>query len=81
MTIALIDALVDYLERFSNDGLDPFLNEWKEKDILFNQVVTLTSGEKKYKGICTGINEQGHLLLQHADNVIHAYSSGDTSLT
>jgi BirA family biotin operon repressor/biotin-[acetyl-CoA-carboxylase] ligase len=64
---ALINCLVDYLERFAEFGLTDFMDEWKQKDYLF--------GKPYSTGLGAGINEQGNLLLRTADNTIKAYSS------
>lgn len=76
----LIDYLIDYLERFSAQGLIAFLDEWKKRDYLFNKKIAVISGKKKLKGICVGISDQGHLLLKTTNNNIQAISSGDATL-
>lgn len=77
---SLINALIDYLEKFEQSGLSIFLNEWKEKDCLFGQTVSVMSGQQKMNGIGIGINDQGHFKLEMQDKIIKAFSSGDTSL-
>lgn len=76
----LIDNLIDYLERFSSNGLLSFLAEWEKRDCLFKKNITIVSGAKKQKGICSGINNQGHLLLKTRSSKVQAFSSGDTTL-
>lgn len=76
----LINTLMDYLEKFVTYGLCAFLKEWQSKDLLLNQTVSLISSQGIHTGVCMGINPQGHLLLKHSDNLIHAYSSGDVTL-
>lgn len=76
----LIMCLMNYLRRFSCDGLSCFLDEWKERDVLLGRMVALSSGGREHKGMCVGINAQGHLLLESSDGPVRAYSSGDTTL-
>lgn len=80
LSATLINTLMGHLDRFATNGLGAFLKEWQAKDILLNQTVSLMSSNSIYKGVCIGINEQGHLLLKHSDNQIRVYSSGDTTL-
>ena len=80
LCVALIDVLMDYLERFSSHGLLAFTEEWKSRDGLFGRVVSVISGSKKHEGICVGINTQGHLLLKTSEKIIQACTSGDSTL-
>lgn len=78
---ALINHLIDYLERFCRDGLAGFVEEWKNKDALFGKSTAILIGNNKHQGICAGINEQGHLLLKMQDDTIKAFASGDATVT
>ncbi len=77
---ALINHLMDYLERFTHDGLIGFVEEWQNKDALFGKSTTISAGNTQHQGICAGINEQGHLLLKMQDETIKAFASGDATL-
>ena len=77
---ALIDILIDYIERFSQQGLDAFIDEWQERDSLLGNPVKVASGRQNYSGIGFGINQQGHFLLKMPDNTVKAFASGDTSI-
>jgi BirA family biotin operon repressor/biotin-[acetyl-CoA-carboxylase] ligase len=76
----LIRQLLLYLERFSSFGLAAFIEEWRQRDVLYQQPVTLISGNQEYSGIGHGIDAQGHLLLKMVDGSIQSFSSGDTTL-
>ncbi|MCD6045091.1 MAG: birA [Gammaproteobacteria bacterium] len=76
----LILQLLLYLERFSSRGLATFLEEWQQRDVLYQQPVTVISGNQEYSGIGHGIDAQGHLLLKMADGSVQSFSSGDTTL-
>ncbi len=77
---ALIDSLIDYLERFSVNDLSVFIDEWQHRDYLANTEISLVKDNKKITGKCLGINENGHLMIKTADKKILAFSSGDTKL-
>lgn len=77
---ALIHVLIDYIERFSQQGLNAFIDEWQERDSLLGSPVKVASGRQNYSGIGFGINQQGHFLLKMPDNTVKAFASGDTSI-
>lgn len=77
---ALIDTLIDYLERFSSGSWLKFVEEWKKRDSLVNTTIAVLTGDKKLKGICLGVNDRGHLLLKTEDQGILTVSSGDTTV-
>lgn len=77
---ALIDSLIDYLEKFSQKGLNAFSAEWKKRDCLANTIISIQSGSQQLQGKCLGINEQGYLLLESSNKAIVAVSSGDATL-
>jgi BirA family transcriptional regulator, biotin operon repressor / biotin---[acetyl-CoA-carboxylase] ligase len=76
----LITYLISYLQRFNEQGLSDFLDEWNKRDSLLNQLVHLTSNNEVISGTGAGINEQGHLMLTLPGNIKKAFASGDTSL-
>ena len=77
---ALINHLLNYLDRFFQAGLMNLMDEWQKKDCLFGEPLEVVSRNAHYTGIGVGINTQGHLLLRMEDNTVRACSSGDTTL-
>lgn len=77
---AIINTLVQAMERFEAEGFSSFVDEWKAKDALFNQDIELTSDHKCFEGKALGVNENGQLILQLPDQTYHCFSSGNTSL-
>lgn len=76
----LIEQLLTYLSLFCTQGLGYFIEEWKQRDRLFNQPVNLCCAETVYTGTGAGINPQGHFLLSMPDQTLRAFSSGDTKI-
>lgn len=76
----MIHYLTEDLTRFLSHGLDDFLSEWQQYDVLYGKSITITSGEQQHTGIMHGINAQGQLLLKQADGQITTHSAGETSL-
>jgi BirA family biotin operon repressor/biotin-[acetyl-CoA-carboxylase] ligase len=76
----IIDTLIDYLERFSSNGLASFQQEWKKRDCLSKKMISVIFRNKKQQGICLGINNQGHLKIKAKTGDTLTLSSGDTTL-
>lgn len=77
MIAAIINELVPRLERFYKVGIEGFIQEWKQYDILQGKPVTVTNPQhQKLEGVGCGINEQGAIVISH-DGVNKAYYSGD----
>ncbi|MFT5544288.1 MAG: BirA family biotin operon repressor/biotin-[acetyl-CoA-carboxylase] ligase [Arenicella sp.] len=62
----LISTLTKMLVEFESRGLAPFMAEWKDADLFYNEYVYLESGSNRIHGISKGINESGALLLENA---------------
>jgi BirA family biotin operon repressor/biotin-[acetyl-CoA-carboxylase] ligase len=77
---ALIDILLDDLNRFKCESFFCFMNEWNKRDVLFGHSIQLLSNEKVYTGIEKGVSQQGHLLLQLPSGELKTFASGETSL-
>lgn len=65
----IIISLTAMLKEFELVGLVPFLAEWKEADLFYNEHVYLESGADRIHGISKGINENGALLLEKAGKI------------
>lgn len=65
----IIVTLTTMLKEFEIRGLAPFLSEWKEADLFYNEYVYLESGNNRIHGLSKGINEGGALLLENAGKV------------
>jgi BirA family transcriptional regulator, biotin operon repressor / biotin---[acetyl-CoA-carboxylase] ligase len=77
---ALIDSLVEYIDKFSIMGMSAFMKEWKSRDYLMGSGIAIASGDKKTIGTCAGVNKQGNLLLKNKLGDVLVFSSGDASL-
>jgi BirA family biotin operon repressor/biotin-[acetyl-CoA-carboxylase] ligase len=65
----IIATLKTMLRQFEVEGLAPFLSEWKDADLFYNEYVYLESGSNRIHGLSKGINEGGALLLENAGKV------------
>ncbi len=76
----IIDTVIDYLEKFSSQGLEVFQSEWQQRDCLTNSHISLVSGKKIITGLYLGINKYGHLQVKNEAGQMLAFSSGDASI-
>jgi BirA family biotin operon repressor/biotin-[acetyl-CoA-carboxylase] ligase len=70
--------LVDAVCRFEREGLAPFLDAYRQRDLLFGQAVS-TSLDSVPEGIAEGIDAHGALLLRDGEH-LHALVSGEVSV-
>src|SRR6185312_12581823 len=76
----MIQQLQNYIKQFTVNGLNYFLEEWRQYDALLQKRIHLEHGHQTIAGVVCGINSQGNLVLHQDDGTIAAYSSGDTSI-
>lgn len=77
----IITNINAYFTKFTQVGLQHFINKWSRYDYLFNKEVIIQSHNTKtpVSGIAKGINEYGELLIMDA-GVIKAVNSGEATL-
>ncbi len=62
----LINSCLSTLLAYPNTGLKPFLDDWNFFDLSYGKLVTLYNDNKTpIKGIATGINEDGAILINN----------------
>ncbi|WP_049035986.1 biotin--[acetyl-CoA-carboxylase] ligase [Burkholderia cenocepacia] len=77
---ASLNALTPALAQFGTDGLAPFLPRWHALHAYAGrEVVLLEQGVERARGIATGIDSTGQLLLDTPDGV-QTIAAGDVSL-
>ncbi len=63
LAVLLLQELITDLEVFSDQGFAPFKQSWHQMDALRDRDVTVTTANKTLRGIASGIDEKGSLLL------------------
>lgn len=79
LIIALVDSLNEYLHKFSEQGLTPFISEWNKVDAFYQQPVKILLERETVLGVVQGITEQGELIVQTEKGIRH-FHSGEISL-
>jgi BirA family biotin operon repressor/biotin-[acetyl-CoA-carboxylase] ligase len=75
----LLENLVETLERFGREGLQPLISAWQSYDLYQDKAVSLRMGDKLIQGIHRGINRDGALLLEQEGN-LRPFHGGEVSL-
>lgn len=80
LVIALIKQVTDYMKKFTQHGLSYFMPEWEKRDYLHGKTINLCNGRHTQRGVCAGINHDGHLQLNTASKKILAFAAGDSKI-
>ena len=75
----LLDRLMATCERLQRDGLQPFLEPWRQRDGFRDRPVVLHTPRGASQGICRGIDDQGALLIETAAG-IERHHAGEVTL-
>ncbi|WP_046005845.1 bifunctional biotin--[acetyl-CoA-carboxylase] ligase/biotin operon repressor BirA [Pseudoalteromonas rubra] len=67
------------LEVYQRHGLSVMTEQWNALNVHRQQAVTLTTGQKQWRGICEGIDLQGGLVLRQ-DGELKTYYGGEISV-
>jgi BirA family biotin operon repressor/biotin-[acetyl-CoA-carboxylase] ligase len=76
----LIQSIFKGIDVFLEEGMEPFLIQWKRYDLLENRPVSISHGGEVTSGIVRGITPQGYFLLELPSGEIKKFSYGDTTL-
>lgn len=79
MTALLINHLCEALAQFDQEGLAPFLPEWRRYDILCGKTITIQTLHESVTGVMHGVSAQGELLVQTSNGDIKPFLSGEIS--
>ena len=75
----LIQQFFNVLSTFQQTGFSAYVDEWNQWDIYKNRPVTLSGVNGNLRGIASGINTDGFLLLDTGQQ-IETIGSGEISL-
>lgn len=76
----LLEELLDSLAVFQEQGLKPFMKEFKSLDYTFNKSVKIKHGKDIFYGTGRGIDENGCFLLEGENGKIQNFICGEASL-
>jgi BirA family biotin operon repressor/biotin-[acetyl-CoA-carboxylase] ligase len=76
---ALVGQLADALERYGRDGINAFIDDWRRLDAYHGEPVELIQGPRRIAGVHAGIDGDGALLLDTAEER-RRFNAGEVSL-
>jgi len=79
LAATLLHHLTSAIQQFEYEGLAPFLNEWRDSDVLADKKVVVDLPQGKIHGIARGVDASGALLLA-CDGELRRYHSGEVSV-
>lgn len=79
LTVAVARALLDMLERFSQEGFAPFMAAFQQRDLCRDQPVSVQAHGDSRAGIARGVKEDGALCVE-IDGERHYVHGGEVSL-
>lgn len=75
----IMEQLTGAIRTFEQQGLEPFIGNWTQWDMLCDQPVDIIMASQTISGIARGIGENGALRVE-AGGVIKNYMAGEASL-
>lgn len=61
---AIVSELIGTLEQFEASGFAPLRSAWEKVNAFHGREIVLTTGPRRYRGVCLGVTDQGGLRLQ-----------------
>ena len=77
LTAAIIKKL---WELSTSQGIGDYIEDYRRRSIVLGEEVVITAGRNEIRGLVTGFDDQGHLLLKTADGQIQNIGSGEITL-
>jgi BirA family biotin operon repressor/biotin-[acetyl-CoA-carboxylase] ligase len=75
----LTHSLAKRLALYQRSGLSSMVEQWNRVNVYSNEVVTLSTGMRTWRGVCEGIDTQGGIVLRQ-DGELKSYYGGEISL-
>ena len=76
----LLNELIAHVQKFEKEGLTPFLETWRQRDVMMGKKVTLDTPRGNVNGVMKNISDRGELILSCENNQEKYYLSGELSL-
>ncbi|WP_342366018.1 bifunctional biotin--[acetyl-CoA-carboxylase] ligase/biotin operon repressor BirA [Pseudoalteromonas sp. S16_S37] len=79
LVAVLTQRLAARLAKYQHSGLTQMTAQWNSLNAFAGEVVTLSTGQRQWRGVCEGIDAQGGIVLRQ-DGVLKSYFGGEISL-
>lgn len=71
----LLEEMINHLSLFADQGFEPFRNDWRKNDLLTGRTVEALTGNVTVRGMVSGIDENGALLLDTGNDMLVLHSA------
>lgn len=75
----ILDRLITLMQEFQHHGMEPFLEEWHQHDLVTGRQVQLRLPDRTIAGTAQGVDSNGALLMD-SGGVLCRFASGEVSL-
>ncbi|MHB0777262.1 biotin--[acetyl-CoA-carboxylase] ligase [Halomonas sp. WWR20] len=79
LTAAIIDALLELLPRFEQEGFAAWRQEWNQRNAHAGEAIEVHQGQTVYQAVAQGVDAAGNLLV-HKDGRTQTLAGGEISL-
>lgn len=79
LVACLLNEIMDKLPCFQQQGLNNFLSDWQQYDVLFNQPVSIHTPLNTVTGVAQGIQATGELKVVDEKGHLHYFAVGEVS--
>ena len=76
----LLNGLLELVSEYPRQGLQAYIEEWRQWHCMAGRRSVLTIGEKPIHGVVAGVSDEGLLLLECEDGGMRRFASGDLRL-
>ena len=81
LAAALIGRVLLAYQIFADgEHLETFADLWNRYDLLRGKAVTLLEGGRRHRGVVSGVDDEGALLLRDDDGKVHRFRAGEVTL-
>jgi BirA family biotin operon repressor/biotin-[acetyl-CoA-carboxylase] ligase len=76
----LLNELLNAIGVFETFGFEVFRSAWAERDVLSGNSIVLDYNDRQVPGCAVGVDKDGGLLLQTANDGVRVFHSGEVSI-
>ncbi len=80
VVVQMMQSILKGMEVFLEKGIEPFLTDWKQYDLLEGKNISVSTGREVISGIARGVDAHGYLRLELSSGNVKKFSYGDTTL-
>ncbi len=76
----MLKEFEDCYQIWLKSGFEPLLNEWKERSVVMNRPVRVSTPRESWEGLVEDVDGRGALILRMPDGSLKQFIAGEVSL-